>query len=76
MRTDKFPRDLAAEVAKFFQGTPESRLADALRVDSFALDLFLAALPEGTSREEAERRARLLTHAGRRRSKVMELPRG
>jgi hypothetical protein len=69
-------RGLAAETAKFFRGTPESRLAEALRLDPLALDLFLAGLPEGTSREEAARRARLLTHAGRRTSRVMEQPRG
>ena len=74
--SNTFTRDLAAETAKFFRGTPESRLAEALRVDPFALDLFLAALPAGTSREEAARRARLLTHSGRRHSRVMELPRG
>ncbi|HSB63572.1 MAG TPA: hypothetical protein VLJ18_05365 [Thermoanaerobaculia bacterium] len=76
MRTAIRRRDLAAEAAKFFQGTPEGRLAKALRPDPFALDLFLAALPEGTSREEAARQARLLTHTGRRVSRVMELPRG
>jgi len=76
MRMAAFRRDLAAEAAKFFQGTPESRLAEALRPDPLALDLFLAALPKGTSREEAARRARLLTHAGRRVSRVMALPRG
>ncbi len=69
-------RDLASDAAKFFRGTPESRLAEALREDPLALDLFLAGLPEGTSREEAARRARLLTHAGRRFSRVMEQPRG
>lgn len=69
-------RDLASETEKFFHGTPESRLAEALRPDDLALDLFLATLPEGTSREEAARRARLLTHAGRRASRVMEQPRG
>lgn len=69
-------RDLASEAAKFFRGTPESRLAEALRPDDFALDLFLATLPKGTSREEAARLARRLTHAGRRASRVMDLPRG
>ena len=69
-------RDLAAETAKFFRGTPEIRLAEALRPDGFALDLFLATLPRGTSREEAARLARLLTHAGRRVSRVMGQPRG
>jgi hypothetical protein len=69
-------RDLASETVKFFHGTPESRLAEALRPDDFALDLFLATLPRGTSREEAARLARRLTHAGRRASRVMDLPRG
>ena len=76
MHGDTNARDLASEAVKFFRGTPESRLEKALRQDSLALDLFLAALPEGTSREEAARRARLLTHAGRRTSRVMEKPRG
>jgi hypothetical protein len=69
-------RGLASEAAKFFRGTPESRLAEALRPDDLALDLYLATLPEGTSREEAARLARLATHAGRRVSRVMDLPRG
>jgi hypothetical protein len=76
VRKPTFSRDLATEAAKFFHGTPESRLAEALRADSLALDLFLAGLPKGTTREEAARRARSLTHAGRRFSRVMELPRG
>jgi hypothetical protein len=76
MATATFRRDLAAEAAKFFHGTPEGRLAQVLRADSLALDLFLTGLPKGTTREEAARRARLLTHAGRRVSRVMELPRG
>jgi hypothetical protein len=60
-------RDLASEAAKFFRGTPESRLAAALRIDPLALDLYLAGLPAGTSREEAARRARLLKQAQRPR---------
>jgi len=67
-----FPRDLAGEAGKFFRDSPESRLADALRVDPLALNLFLAGLPKGTTREEAARRARLITHAGRRVSRVMD----
>ena len=76
MREITSGRNLAAEAAKFFRGTPESRLAEALRPDEFALDLFLATLPKGTSREEAARLARLATHAGRRVSRVMDPPRG
>ncbi|MEO8584988.1 MAG: hypothetical protein ABI584_02395 [Acidobacteriota bacterium] len=68
MPSKTFTRDLAAETAKFFRGTPESRLADALRVDPFALDLFLAALPAGTSREEAERVRRSFKQAQRPRA--------
>lgn len=75
MRNGKFPRDLAAEAEKFFRGSPEERLADALRLDPLALNLFLAGLPEGTTREEAARRAQLLTHGGRRVSRVMAKPR-
>ena len=69
-------RSLATEAAKFFRGTPENRLAEALRPDPLALDLYLAGLPKGTRREEAARLARLATHAGRRASRVMDLPRG
>jgi hypothetical protein len=76
MREIKSRRDLASEAAKFFRGTPESRLAEALRPDDLALDLFLAGLPKGTSREEAARLARRLTHAGRRASRLMKQPRG
>lgn len=72
MGTATFRRDLDAEAAKFFRGTPEERLARALRVDPLALELFLAGLPDGTSREEAARQARNLTHAGRRASRVMD----
>lgn len=75
MRDRSFSRDLAAEAEKFFRGSPEERLADALRVDPLALNLFLAGLPNGTTREEAARRAQLLTHAGRRVSRVMAKPR-
>jgi len=67
MDESKAARDLASEVAKFFRGTPESRLAEALRMDPLALDLFLAGLPEGTSREEAARLARSLKQAQRPR---------
>ena len=73
MGTATARRDLAAEFAKHFKGTPEERLAAALRVEPLPLDLFLSTLPPGTSREEL---ARLRTNAGRRYSRVMENPRG
>ncbi|MCM3876440.1 MAG: hypothetical protein NEA02_08480 [Thermoanaerobaculia bacterium] len=50
MRDRSFSRDLAEEAEKFFRGSPEERLADALRVDPLALNLFLAGLPAGKSR--------------------------
>jgi hypothetical protein len=69
------PRDLAAEVSKHFKGTPGERLLRALRLGLRDLDLFLATLPPGTSRDEARRILRRNKHPGRRPSRVMESPR-
>jgi hypothetical protein len=49
----KFRRDLDAEVAKFFKGTPDERVARALRLGRRGVDVFLASLPPGTSRAVA-----------------------
>lgn len=65
-------RDLAAEVAKHFKGTPEERVADALRAGEEALQLFLATLPAGTPRTAALDILRRNKHRGRRPSRVME----
>ncbi len=65
-------RDLAVEVAKHFKGTPQERVADALRAGEEALQLFLATLPAGTPREAALDILRRNKHRGRRPSRVME----
>ncbi len=68
-------RDLKAEVAKHFKGTPESRVRDALRLGEEALDAFLQALPPGTSREQAREILSRNKNRGRCPSKVMEMSR-
>lgn len=64
-------RDLRAEVAKHFRGTPQAGMAAALRLGEQALDLFLATLPAGTTRAEARARMRRTAQYGRRRSAVV-----
>ncbi len=49
----KFRRDLDAEVAKFFKGTPDERVVRALRLGRRGVDVFLASLPPGTPRAVA-----------------------
>lgn len=49
----RFRRDLDAEVAKFFKGTPDERVARALRLGRRGFEVFLASLPPGTSRAVA-----------------------
>lgn len=49
-------------------GTPELRIAEAIRMGEACLDVFLAALPPGTTREEARERAARIKGLGRRRS--------
>ena len=66
------PRNLEAEVRKYFSGTPGERIVAALRLGQEALDLFLATLPPGTSRERARRLMQGNTHRGRRPSRVVE----
>ena len=65
-------RDLEAELAKHFKGTPESRVREALRLGREALDAFLATLPPGTTPAEARAILRRNKHRGRRPSKVMD----
>jgi hypothetical protein len=70
------PRDLQAEIAKHFKGTPEERLREALRLGKAELDTFLATLPPGTTRAEARDILRRNKHRGRRPSRLMDGPRG
>jgi hypothetical protein len=65
-------RDLAAEVAKHFRGTAEERVLLALDLGQQALDVFLAALPPGSTRLQAAAIARRNKRRGRRPSEVME----
>jgi hypothetical protein len=69
------PRDLDDEIAKHFQGTPESRVLEALRLGQEMLDAFLATLPPGTSRLEAAEILSRNKNRGRTPSKLMEGPR-
>ena len=46
-------QDFDAELAKHFQGTPETRVREALRLGEEALDALLKTLPPGTTRDEA-----------------------
>jgi len=51
MRMAQFPpRDLRAEAAKHFRGTPDERIRMALRLGQEAIDLFAGTLPAGTPR--------------------------
>ena len=68
-------RNLAAEVAKHFRGTPESRVLDALRLGEEALAAFLATLPPGTTRDEAREIVRRNKNRGRTPCRCMDAPR-
>jgi hypothetical protein len=68
-------RDLSAEVAKHFRGTPDERFRAAVRLGGEMLDAFLATLPPGTDRETARDLLRRNKNRGRRRSPLMEAPR-
>ena len=61
----KFRRDLDAEVAKFFKGTPDERVARALRLGRRGVDVFLASLPPGTPRSVAAEMLRARTRSDR-----------
>jgi hypothetical protein len=64
----KIRRDLDAEVAKFFKGTPDERVARALRLGRRGVDVFLASLPPGTSRSVATEMLRARARSVRRPS--------
>ena len=64
----KFRRNLDAEVAKFFKGTPDERVSRALRLGRRGVDVFLASLPPGTPRSVAAEMMRAQTRSGRRPS--------
>lgn len=64
-------RDLAAEAAKHFRGTPGERMEAAMRLGREALDLFLATQPPGTSRQVARLILQRNKHRGRRPSVVI-----
>jgi hypothetical protein len=69
-------RDLVAEVAKHFRGTAEERVLLALDLGQQGLDVFLAALPPGTTRLQAAAIARRNKQRGRRPSGAMEAVHG
>ena len=63
----KFRRDLDAEVAEFFKGTPDERVARALRLGQRGGDVFLASLPPGTPRSVAAEILNARKRSARRR---------
>ena len=67
-------RDLAAEVARHFLGTPAERMEVARRAGERALQLLLATLPKGTTRDEALVLLRRNKARGRRRSRWRDEP--
>ena len=71
----KFCRDLEAEVAKFFRGTPDERVARALRLGRRGVDVFLASLPPGTPRSVAAEMLSVRTRSTRRRLATVGAPR-
>lgn len=70
MTSPGFRRDLAAEAAKHFKGSPEERMLAALEAGEMALALFRTTIPPGTPVEVARRRLQRATHAGRRASRA------
>ncbi len=71
----KFRRDLDAEVAKFFKGTPDERVARALRLGRRGVDVFLASLPPGTPRSVAAEMMNARKHSARRRGPTVDATR-
>ena len=65
-------RDLAGEVGRHFQGTPEQRVTSALDLGRRSLEVFLSTLPPGTSRGDAVERLRRVKQSGRRPSRVAQ----
>lgn len=69
MGSEAFRRDVATIASRPLRGgTAEQRIAEAFRMGEVCLDVFLAALPPGTTREEARARAARMKGLGRRRS--------
>ena len=69
MGSEAFRRDVRTDAVRPFQGlTAEQRIAEALRMGEACLDVYLAALPPGTTRAEARARAARMKGIGRRRS--------
>ena len=65
-------RDLSEELDKHFAGTAQGRVQTALRLGEQALDLFLATLPAGTTRQRARAMLQRNRHPGRQRSTVTD----
>jgi hypothetical protein len=64
-----FRRDEPTNAARPFRGrTAEQRIAEALRTGEACLDVYLAALAPGTTREEARERLRRSKSLGRRQT--------
>lgn len=69
MGSEGLRRGVATDAFQPFRGeTPEQRIAEAIRIGEACLDVYLAALPPGTTREEARARAARMKGLGRRRS--------
>ena len=69
MGSETFRRDVTKDASRPSHGrTAEQRIAEALRMGEACLDVYLAALPPGTTREEARVRAARIKGLGRRRS--------
>lgn len=71
----KFRRDLDAEMAKFFKGTPDERVARALRLGQRGVDVFLASLAPGTSRSVAAEMLNVRKRSARRPFGTVAAPR-
>lgn len=69
MGSEAFRRDAATNASRPLRGrTAEERITEAFRMGEACLDVYLAALPPGTTREEARARAVRIKGRGRRRS--------
>jgi hypothetical protein len=65
-------RSLRDEADKHFRGTPASRLRLARRLGRRAIELYRAALPEGTTFEQARRELEARKNRGRRPSACID----
>lgn len=75
MAAMKVRRDLDAEMAKFFTGTPDERVARALRLGRRGVDVFLASLPPGTPRSLAAEMLKARKRSSRRRCATVDATR-